>query len=248
MGDAQKLLAEWFWTDRWMGSSAFLLPIAPRGLYREMLTQAWRRGARLPNDHEAIRRAVGCTPQEWSRWWPKIESYWRVDGDSLVNDTQVEVYTEAKSIQERASRRGQAGARARAQGRAQAATRAQSQGPPENKPPSPSPSPSPIHSLEKSQESVRTRAAVDAVQRLVDTHAELHERFRGVAYIGNPQRDYFAACELVKAFPDPALQDAIVTFGLNDTDAFMDRGSRTLGKIASQASKYAEEIKAKRLA
>ena len=42
-----KLLAEWFWTDRWQGSSGFLLPLEARGLYREMLTQAWQRGGRL---------------------------------------------------------------------------------------------------------------------------------------------------------------------------------------------------------
>jgi uncharacterized protein YdaU (DUF1376 family) len=74
------MLAEWFWTDRWMGSSAFLIAIEPRGLYREMLTQAWRRGAKLPNDHEQIRRAVGATEAEWSRCWPLIERFWRVEG------------------------------------------------------------------------------------------------------------------------------------------------------------------------
>lgn len=79
-----KLLAEWFWTDRWIGSSAFLLPIEPRGLYREMLTQAWRRGGSLPNDPIAIQRAVGCTASEWRRCWPQIERYWRIDGDSLA--------------------------------------------------------------------------------------------------------------------------------------------------------------------
>ncbi len=89
-----------------MGSSAFLLPMEPRGLYREMLSQAWRRGARLPNDHEAIQRAVGCTPKEWKRCWPHIEKYWRVDGDSLVNDTQLEVYTEAKARLDRTSAAG----------------------------------------------------------------------------------------------------------------------------------------------
>ena len=31
-------------------TSGFLLPMEARGLYREMLTQAWMRGARLPND------------------------------------------------------------------------------------------------------------------------------------------------------------------------------------------------------
>jgi hypothetical protein len=79
----EKLLAEWFWTDRWMGSSAFLLPMEPRGLYREMLTQAWRRGGRLPNNPDAIRRAVGCTLDEWDRCWPIVEQLWRVEGDDL---------------------------------------------------------------------------------------------------------------------------------------------------------------------
>jgi hypothetical protein len=33
-----KLLAEWFWIDRWNGSTGFLLPMEARGVYREMLT------------------------------------------------------------------------------------------------------------------------------------------------------------------------------------------------------------------
>src|SRR5215471_18652131 len=94
--DAPKLLAEWFWIDRWMGSSAFLMRLGPRGLYREMLSQAWRRGARLPNDHAAIRRAVGCTTREWTRYWPQIQQYWRVEGVWLVNETQQEVYNDAR--------------------------------------------------------------------------------------------------------------------------------------------------------
>lgn len=108
-----KLLAEWFWTDRWMGSSGFLLPLEPRGLYREMLTQAWRRGARLPNDHEAIRRAVGCTAAEWRRCWPIVERFWRVEGDYLVNETQLEVYAEAKAEREGAETRAREAANKR---------------------------------------------------------------------------------------------------------------------------------------
>lgn len=90
-----KMFAEWFWIDRWMGSSAFLLPMEARGLYREMLSQAWRRGAALPNDPDAIRRAVGCSEKEWRRSWPTVAAFWRVDGDALVNDTQREIYAEA---------------------------------------------------------------------------------------------------------------------------------------------------------
>lgn len=140
---ADKLLAEWFWIDRWIGSSAFLLPIDARGLYREMLTQSWRREARLPNDHEAIRRAVGVTIKEWSRCWPLIERFWRTEGLYLVNDTQLEVYADAKARQERASNRGLKGAQAKhkqhiraAQPPAQAGAQAPSQAPLKDQPPS----------------------------------------------------------------------------------------------------------------
>jgi uncharacterized protein YdaU (DUF1376 family) len=133
-----KLLAEWFWTDRWDGSSAMLLPIEARGLYREMLTQAWRRGAKLPNDHEAIKRATRVTAREWTRCWPQVASYWRVDGHSLVNDTQLEIYAAAKAMSDRASERGLRGAQAR-HGHSSGSTQARAQASPEDKPPSPSP-------------------------------------------------------------------------------------------------------------
>lgn len=123
-----KLLAEWFWSDRWMGSSAFLLPLEERGLYREMLTQAWRRGARLPKDHESIRRAVGATEAEWTRCWPKVEPYWRVDGDSIVNDTQLEVYAKALAIHADRSRAGRLGNEARWGSQTASQTASQSDG------------------------------------------------------------------------------------------------------------------------
>lgn len=104
-----------------MSSDAFLLPIGPRGLYREMLTQAWLRGARLPNDHEAIRRATGVTRTEWSRCWPKIKRFWHEQDGYLVNETQLEVYAEAserhQSARDKASKAGKASAHARAQAR-----------------------------------------------------------------------------------------------------------------------------------
>ena len=128
---AAKLLAEWFWTDRWIGSSGFLLPMEARGVYREMLTQSWRRGAKLPNDHEAIRRAIGATPGEWRRSWPKVAGFWRVDGENLVNDTQLAIFADARARSERASSRGLSGAQALHK----------------HRPPSPSLSPSPKNSV-----------------------------------------------------------------------------------------------------
>lgn len=109
-----KLFEEWFWVDRWIESSAQALSIEARGLYREMLSHAWIRGARLPNDHDGIRRIVGCTPQEWRRAWPKIARYWRVEENQLVNDTQLTIYGSAKAMVERASERGRRGGQASA--------------------------------------------------------------------------------------------------------------------------------------
>lgn len=149
-----KMMAEWFWTDRWMGSSAFLLPMEARGVYREMLSQAWRRGARLPADYAQVRRAIGASDEEWARSWPMVEKYWRVDGDSLVNDTQLEVYAEAEGKRERAQARAQAGAQAR--------HKAQPKKVLKDEPPSPSPSPTAISTEQPpSSSSVDSRSDVD---------------------------------------------------------------------------------------
>lgn len=80
----EKRYLELFHTDRWERSDGALLPIEARGLYRAMLTAAWRRGGRLPNDPVEIRRAVGCTVEEWGRAWPRVERFWRVEGEALV--------------------------------------------------------------------------------------------------------------------------------------------------------------------
>jgi uncharacterized protein YdaU (DUF1376 family) len=86
-----------------------------RGLYREMLTQAWMREAALPNDHEQIRLLCACSLKVWKRCWPKVEPFWVIEGDRLVNVTQVVVYLEAKAAADAAYARAQAGGQARAQ-------------------------------------------------------------------------------------------------------------------------------------
>ena len=126
-----------------MGSSAFLLPLEPRGLYREMLTQAWRRGGRLPASHEAVRRAVGCTKVEWRRCWPKIERYWRVDGDALVNDTQLDVLAHTTRLHDERVEAGRLGGHRSAASKRQAKLEANQQADALAKVNSPSPSPSP---------------------------------------------------------------------------------------------------------
>lgn len=137
-----KLLAEWFWIERWDGSPAAALPLLARGLYREMLTRAWRLGGWLPNDHGAIQRLVRVTPAEWRKAWPLVSPYWREDGARIVNDTQLEVMAEARRRREEASEHGRRAANAR-HGQASGTARADARAVPEHQPPSPSPSPTP---------------------------------------------------------------------------------------------------------
>lgn len=92
-----------------------------------------------------------------------------------------------------------------------------------------------------------TKPAPDEVGAFMDRYRELHVQFKGVSYLGNPQKDYQAACELVSAF-GVDLSEAIAAYGLNDPDPFMRKGTVTVPMIRSRASRYAEELKAKRLA
>ncbi len=253
----QKLLAEWFWIDRWMGSSAFLLPIEPRGLYREMLTQAWRRGCRLPNDHPAIMRAVGCTLQEWKRCWPVIAKYWQVDGDDLTNETQVVVYAEALAKHEGAKARGSLGGKARAQAlaklQAQLPAKQVAIGVDGGKPPSLSPSPI-VCSSEHTQRSARVngenpeRTALGMrAGAFVDRYKAAHVRWRnGAAYVGKMHFDYSEAMILVEAYPDERL-DKLTEMWLRTEveggDAFLDNGTRTIAKFRSRVSWCDERLR-----
>lgn len=85
------------------------------------------------------------------------------------------------------------------------------------------------------------------VQAFMDRYRELHEQYCGVAYLGNSQTDYREACTLVDAFEDGFLEKLTV-YWLNDRDKFATDGTRTVAKFRSRASKYAEELKAKKLA
>ncbi len=94
-------------------------------------------------------------------------------------------------------------------------------------------------------------AAVDETTRrvrwFVDRYQELHEKYLGVAYLGNPVKDYQAACELVAAFDDELLEK-IAVYGLNDPDPFMARDTRTLTKLRGRASGYVQALRRKKLA
>ena len=243
------MLAEWFWVDRWTGSSAFGLSIEARGLYREMLSQAWRRGARLPQHHETIRRITGCTEAEWLRCWPLISSFWVATEDgNLVNETQLEVFNEALARQERASRRGQAGAQALLKHRSsggQAPTQAQVKQVLKHQPPiSDLRSPSPITDPHPPSVSVcththaeplteelgeRVREFIEGYQALFSKHCH------GAKYYNRPSVDYQKACDLCATWPNDRLLKLAEVFLASD-DAFIASGPRSIPHFASRAS------------
>jgi len=79
--------------------------------------------------------------------------------------------------------------------------------------------------------------------RFVDSYQELHERYVGVPYMGNPVKDFDAACRLVEAFDDATLPK-LATIWLNADDDFATNGTRTITKFLSRASDYAKKLKA----
>lgn len=209
MAGENKLLAEWFLTDRWIGSSGFLLPMEPKGLYREMLTQAWRRGARLPNDPEAIRRACGATPGEWRRCWPKVSKFWRVLDGHLVNDTQLEIYAEARARADRASERGASGRRAQLErvhaGGAGPAQAGHKPGPP---------SPSPTGTATETEDDDGTRARGDTPPAPVDEAKCPDCKATGTLRRGKGDGGWFCGtrlggCNAQFRLDDPAILDQL---------------------------------------
>lgn len=117
---SEKLRGEMFWVDRWTFSSGFLLPLEARGLYREMLSQAWIRGAELPLDGDAdkgfasfasIRRIVNASDDEWNRCWPLVQANWKQTGSKLRNETQVEIFNESLTLSEKRALAGSRGGR-----------------------------------------------------------------------------------------------------------------------------------------
>jgi uncharacterized protein YdaU (DUF1376 family) len=108
-----QLRGEQFWVDRHMASELWMLPIAERGLHREMLSQAWLRGAQLPSDPEEIRRAIACSLVEWQRYWPRVSKHWVRRGRTLVNLVQRETYAKVLAAVQVAADRAKKGAAAR---------------------------------------------------------------------------------------------------------------------------------------
>jgi uncharacterized protein YdaU (DUF1376 family) len=101
---------EWFWVDRFKSSVAFHMPMEAKGIHRSMLSEAWICGGRLPNDHRAIRIAIGCEKDEWERCWPMVSKFWREVDGYLVNDDQRETFEKTERLSIARSEAGSKGA------------------------------------------------------------------------------------------------------------------------------------------
>lgn len=110
----------------------------------------------------------------------------------------------------------------------------------------------PLHTtpLPRSNERERTTVPDDPklqVRWLQERYAELHSEIIGVGYIGNAVADYREWCGLLPTFGVELLEKLMV-YWFHTDDEFTRKGTRTVAKFRSRASKYAEELKAKKLA
>jgi 5-methylcytosine-specific restriction endonuclease McrA len=118
----------------------------------------------------------------------------------------------------------------------------------------PSPTPrhvTPPHVTSQPKDTTERTAIPDdpraQVTWLQERYADLHSEIVGVGYIGNAVADYREWCGLLPTFGAELLEKLMV-YWLNDQDKFAKDGTRTVAKLRSRASKYAEELKAKKLA
>lgn len=92
------------------------------------------------------------------------------------------------------------------------------------------------------------RAALgERAGRFVETYQDLHEKYRHIAYLGNPQSDYHEALLLAKVYTDEQLYKFAVVF-LNAEDDFLNASTRTIAKFRSRATWCAERLRQRGIA
>lgn len=224
-----------------------LMSMPERGVYITLICLCWSEGT-LPADTQTLSRIAGMPVASFRKLWPAVEVCFRPsprDASRLIHPRLERERQKQRAYRRRQADNGRKGGRPPNSGKPTANPSLLQQ---------PNQSPSSVLISSQSGSALisdfgqEKRPTADPVQRVVDKHEELHRKYVGVGYIGNAQKDYQAACDIVRAFPDPAMQDAILIYGLNDADPFMAKGTRTIPRIASNASKYAEELKARKLA
>jgi uncharacterized protein YdaU (DUF1376 family) len=226
-----------------------VMSMQERGVYITLICYCWQQGS-LPSNADQLARLCGTPAMSFRKLWPAILPCFRVaaSGERLTHPRLEHERTKQRAFRRRQADNGRLGGRPRKPTETQTKPMGLSgeTQPLDSDKPRKSSSSS-VFDLQSSDCSQKERTR-DPVQRVVDRHEELHRQYIGVGYLGNPHKDYDAARNLVKAFPEVAMQDAILIYGLNDPSDFMANGTRTIGKIASRASDYAQDLKARKLA
>jgi uncharacterized protein YdaU (DUF1376 family) len=225
-------------------ANVICMSLQERGAYITLICVCWQQGT-LPTNIDQLARFCGTPIAVFRKLWPAVEKCFKVSGERLTHPRLERERKKQREFRKLQSDKGKASAASR---KATTVEPGLNHGSPPVAPrlqPKPNSSSS---SSSSSSDSGPKEHARDPVQRLVDRHEELHRQYVGVGYLGNPHKDYDAARNLVKAFPEVAMQDAILIYGLNDPSDFMANGTRTIGKIASRASDYAQDLKARKLA
>jgi uncharacterized protein YdaU (DUF1376 family) len=230
-----------------------------RGMYWDLVSHCWLEKG-LPDDPKEIARILGITSiaRFVKHDWPVIgRCFRRVDTGGHQHPRLEIERRKQEDFRESARAAGQASGRARRSNdrsisvqRPFNETRTElerkgndtaTEG--QRKPNSPI---SYLRSASPEEERERDTHA-ERAGKFIEAYRELHQRYRGVAYLGNPVQDYQQAQYLVSAFDD-AMLEKLAVYWLNDTDDFATNGTRSLAKLRSRASKYAEELKALKLA
>jgi len=206
-----KLRAEWFWVDRWTSSTGGMLPMEARGLYRELLSQAWIRGGKLPFDSEELCLIARCRQSEWKRCWPLVEPHWVVEDGSMWNETQLKIIQKGNEIRAFRSKAGsKGGSKTQANRRAKAKANAQAKSKPLDL--SPSPDQEQSQSLEE-QISVSTKphsakAENGVVKRVFDQWVSIMGKNPKQAKL-TPKRKRLVEARLAEGYTEQMLLEAI---------------------------------------
>jgi uncharacterized protein YdaU (DUF1376 family) len=91
----KKLIALFWWIDRWRSSSAYVdLTLEEQGAYRNMLDEAQLRGGPIPNDERILGRACGDATA-WPRVRAAVMRHFVLQSDGWRNETLDEVIAES---------------------------------------------------------------------------------------------------------------------------------------------------------
>ncbi len=267
-----RLMAMYWWIDRWRKSSAFMdMTLEEQGAYRNLLDEAHLRGGALPNDERFLAKACGDATA-WKRVQTTVMARFELRPDGWHNDTLDVVLGESVR---RAT--NQANYRDRLKNSNTSDNGRNNND--NNRPASPSPSPSP--SLVSGTVTVKTeKTAPDGASlspaapakakvngnprtdpftdldvteragRFIERYQKLYvERRNGARYAAKPMRDYAAAVTLCQTWPDDERLDKLAVCFLTTDHKFAEEGSRTIPQFLALASwcdgKLAEWEKAK---